>query len=59
MGGGNIASQTEDEFGIIPRAISDMFEIIKVSIFALFLGIQIYVFIKTNDKLLGVFNKVL
>ena len=30
MGGGNIASQTEEEFGIIPRSISDIFEMIKV-----------------------------
>ena len=31
VGGGNIASLTEDEYGIIPRAIKEMYEIIQVT----------------------------
>lgn len=31
VGGDSIASQTEDEFGIIPRAVKHLYEIIKVS----------------------------
>ena len=30
IGAGNIASQTEEEFGVVPRAIKDIFDIIKV-----------------------------
>ena len=32
VGGGNIAAQTEAEFGIIPRALKRFFEIIKVNL---------------------------
>ena len=30
MGGGNIAAQTEDELGVIPRAIKHMYDHIQV-----------------------------
>ena len=30
IGGGNTTTQTEDEFGIVPRAIKHMFAVMKV-----------------------------
>ena len=32
IGGLNITSQTEEDFGVIPRAVKHMFEIMKVEI---------------------------
>ena len=31
IGGGHISSLTEDEYGIIPRAVKQMFDIMQVS----------------------------
>ena len=31
VGGGHISSLTEDEYGIIPRAVKQMFDIMQVS----------------------------